>query len=114
MQGWVELRKALENYNEVQCRISVKKEDLFQCIRNGDVDISYCDNDFDPEKHEIRTREEVELCNDNIAVFLDENSKPHQARDKLFDLITNNLGVLSANDIDQIIQFSNSIIEKRK
>lgn len=109
-----ELRKSLENYNEVQCRISVKKEDMFQCIRSGDVDIPYCDNDFDTEKHELITREEVELCNYNIAARLDENSKPYQASKKLFDLITNNLGVLNSTDIDKIIQYSESIIEKRK
>lgn len=109
-----ELRKALENYNEAQCIISVKKEDLFQCIRNGDADIPYCDNDFDTEKPELKTREEIELCNCNNEVILDVNSKPRQAMGELFDLITNNSGVLSATDIEKIIQFSNSIIEKRK
>ncbi len=91
-----------------------KKRGYVSMYQSGDVDIPYCDNDFDTEKHELITREEVELCNYNIAARLDENSKPYQASKKLFDLITNNLGVLNSTDIDKIIQYSESIIEKRK
>lgn len=109
-----EVGKILDNNNDIECKISIKKEDLSQCIRNGNYDIPYCDNYFEPEKHELRTREEKELQNYNLEVLLDEGNKINQAMNKLFDLITNNISLLNSGDINKIYQFSNDIIEKRK
>ena len=108
-----EVGKILDN-NDIECKISIKKEDLFQCIRNGDYDIPYCDNYFGPVKHEPITREEKELQNYNLEVLLDEGNTTNQVMNKLFNLITDNIALLNLGDINKIYQFANDIIEKRK